>query len=251
MKVLTLNTWQERGPWQERWEVIFEGLQILQPDLVFFQEVFNSDWLQEVSRRTQMATVVYHETASGLALLSRYPKLESGSRQLKGQSVREDYRRYLLHAKFQTEGGVFFAFNTHLSWMLEDAQVRAAQTQEIASAVREIAGSGESLIAGDFNTVAWAPEIRLLTAENSFTDIYAALHPGAPGLTWTYDNFYTREGRHPLPDRRIDYIFSHQGKVLLSCPKTAKVVFDTPGRRGILASDHYGVCAEFSQESGQ
>ena len=40
MKILTLNTWQERGPWRERWEVTFKGFEIFRPDLAAFQEVF-------------------------------------------------------------------------------------------------------------------------------------------------------------------------------------------------------------------
>ena len=48
MKILTLNTWQERGPWQLRWKVISQGIAEYQPDLIGFQEVFNPDWAQEV-----------------------------------------------------------------------------------------------------------------------------------------------------------------------------------------------------------
>lgn len=245
MKVLTLNTWQERGPWRKRWEIIFEGLNVLKPDVVFFQEIFNPDWIHEISRRAPYPTAVYHDPASGLALFSNYPCLESGSKMLKDQSPLEDYRRYLLFAKFQTETGVFFAFNTHLSWMLEDGKVREQQTREIASSVKALTGSCESLIAGDFNAVAWSPEIRGLTQAQGFSDLYVRLNPEQPGLTWTYDNFYTREGRHALPDRRIDFVFSHQARVLLDRPKLSRVVLNQPDTRGILASDHYGVFAEF------
>ena len=34
MKILTLNTWQERGPWRERWELILKGLERYDADLV-------------------------------------------------------------------------------------------------------------------------------------------------------------------------------------------------------------------------
>jgi len=248
VRVLTLNTWQERGPWRERWEVIFGGLHALQPGLVFFQEVFNTDWIQTVTDRTLWPSAVHVEPASGLALFSQYPLLDSGSFVLKGQSDLEDYRRYLLFGKFKTEAGIFFAFNTHLSWRLEDSEVRAAQTKEIAGLVRDIAGTDECLIAGDFNAVAWSPEIKLLTREKGFLDVYQTLNAEAAGLTWTHDNFYTREGRHPLPDRRIDYIFSYQAGQLFAEPKTARVVLELPDSRGILASDHYGVFAEFNAQ---
>lgn len=245
MKVLTLNTWQERGPWKERWEIIFQGIRTLQPDLVFFQEIFSPVWVKEIAKCTALKNAVYHDAASGLALFSSFPLLDSGSRMLKGQSVREEYRRYLLYGKFQSPAGIFYAWNTHLSWMLEDTKVRGAQTAEIAEIVREIAGPDESVIAGDFNTVAWAPEIRDLTENQGFQDVYKTRASDLPGLTWTYDNVYTREGRHPLPDRRIDYIFTCRAAKLFGKPKTARVVFDLPGERGVLASDHYGVYAEF------
>ena len=34
MKVLTLNTWGDRGPWERRWEIIFEGIEKMKPDVV-------------------------------------------------------------------------------------------------------------------------------------------------------------------------------------------------------------------------
>lgn len=245
MKVLTLNTWQERGPWRERWEGIFEGLKRLQPDLVLFQEIFNPGWIQEISRRSGYVSAVYAESESGLAIFSRYPLAASGSRQLAAQSPREDYRRFVLYGEFKTPVGALFAFNTHLSWMLEDGAVREKQTAEIASLMQERAGSAESLIGGDFNDVAWSRGLRHLTEGQHFLDVYHALNPSDPGLTWTYDNFYTREGRYALPDRRIDFLLTRQASRLLARPAAARVVFTEPDARGVLPSDHYGVFAEF------
>ncbi len=247
MKVLTLNTWQERGPWRERWELIFKNLDALQPDLILFQEIFNRGWIREISKRTGYASAVYHEAASGLALFAKYPVLNSGSLMLKTQSSREDYRRYLLYAKFQGPCGDFFAFNTHLSWMLEDGAVRETQTAEIAMLMDQIDGKSESLIGGDFNTVAWSREIRQMTGEQGFVDVYRQLEPDAPGLTWTYDNGYTREGRHALPDRRIDYLFTRHAAKTLRQPIAVRCVMTEPDAAGILASDHYGVFVEFKE----
>lgn len=244
MKILTLNTWNKQGPWQKRWERIFSEISELQPDLILFQEVFDAEWASEIARRTGYPSSAFHEPASGLALFSKFPLLDSGCRILAAQSPREDYRRYLLYAKLQSPEGVFYAFDTHLSWMLEDWDVRKAQTAQIASFMDEIAGSQEAVIGGDFNTVAWSQEIRRLVQEQSYVDLYREVEPEAPGLTWSYDNGYTRTGRHALPDRRIDYLFTRHAGRVLGKPASVRCVMTEPDAEGIWASDHYGVFAE-------
>ena len=245
MKILTLNTWQERGPWRERWEVIFAGLKTFRPDIVVFQEIFNPDWVQEIGRRAGYASGVYCEKESGLAIFSHYPLAGSGSRRLAAQSAREDYRRFVLFGRFKTPAGILCVFDTHLSWMLDDSGVRERQTAEIADWMAEKTGEDEALICGDFNAVAWSPEIRNLTESRGFNDVFRQINPREPGLTWTYDNVYTREGRHPMPDRRIDYIFTRPGRGLFSKPVGAHCVFTEPDLKGVFASDHYGVFAQF------
>ena len=250
MRVLTLNTWQERGPWRERWELVFEGLKTLQPEVVLFQEVFNPQWVKDIAKRAGYASFVYAEKESGLAIFSHYPLVQSGSKALAAQSANEDYRRFVLFGQFQTPSGVLFVFNTHLSWMLEDGAVRERQTADIAAFMDQQAGAQESLIAGDFNDTAWSRAVRSLTQEKGFVDVYHALNPKDPGLTWTYDNLYTRDGRYALPDRRIDFIFTRHGRRILAQSLSARCVFTEPDPRGIWASDHYGVVAEFEEIKG-
>ncbi len=245
MKVLTLNTWQERGPWCARWELVFEGLKTLRPDVVLLQEVFNPEWVKEIARRTGYPSTVYAEKESGLAIFSQYPLVQSGSKVLDAQSAREDYRRFVLFSQFQTPSGPLFVFNTHLSWMLEDGAVREKQTAAIAAFMEQTSGTQEALIGGDFNDTAWSRAVRLLTEEKGFVDVYRALHPKDPGLTWSYDNAYTREGRYPMPDRRIDFIFTRRGGKLLARPREARVIFTEPDAHGVFASDHSGVFTEF------
>ncbi len=245
MKILTLNTWQERGPWRERWEIIFKGLKTHQPDVVILQEIFNPDWIKEIARRNGYASAVYYEPESGLAIFSHYPLVTSGSKTLGAQSSHEDYRRFVLFGQFKMAEGNFCVFNTHLSWMLEDGAIRERQVCEISEFMDEKSGTLESVIGGDFNSVAWSPEIRWLTQEKKFADVYRQVYPNDAGLTWTYDNFYTREGHHALPDRRIDYLFARHGGPLMSQPVRAEIIFGEPDAHGVFASDHYGVFAEF------
>ena len=71
MKILTLNTWQERGPWQERWELILEGVSKWSPDIIGFQEVFNRDWAEEVRKRLNFPYLIFPKQPSGLMFLTR------------------------------------------------------------------------------------------------------------------------------------------------------------------------------------
>ena len=244
MRVLTLNTWQERGPWRERWEIIFAWINKNAPALVFFQEVFNPAWIPEICKRTALPTSIYLEPSSGLAIFSKWPLLESGSLRYEGQSSREDYGRFALHAKLELPAGELNAFNTHLSWKLEDGTVREAQTRELCGWMAKKAEGAAQVAAGDFNSTSWTREIEMMTKESGLTDVFACENPGLPGLTWTYDNPYTRDGKHPLPDRRIDYLFVKNTDTVLGALQHVEVVMAEP-ENGCYASDHFGVAAQF------
>ena len=246
MRVLTLNTWQERGPWRERWEIIFDWIRRNTPALVFFQEIFNPAWIAEIQQRTGLTTAVYHEPSSGLAIFSKWPLGESANLRYAAQSAREDYGRFALYAKLKLPAGELCVFNTHLSWKLEDGAVREGQTRELAAWMGEKAGGLAVMAAGDFNSTAWTSEIKGITAAG-LTDVFACVNPGQPGLTWSYDNPYTREGKHPLPDRRIDYIFVKNAKAVIGEARQAEVVM-TESVGGCFASDHFGVAVRFLEQ---
>ncbi len=246
MTVLTLNTWQERGPWHERWEIIFAWIRQNTPGLVFFQEIFNPAWMAEIGRRTGLTTAVYHEPSSGLAIFSKWPLVESASLRYATQSAREDYGRFALFARLKLPAGDLCAFNTHLSWKLEEGVVREGQTRELAAWMEQKAGGRAVMAAGDFNSTAWTPEIKGMTAAG-LTDVFACANPAEPGLTWSYDNTYTREGRHPLPDRRIDYLFVKNADPVVGVLQRANVVMAEPVGGG-YASDHFGVAAWFFEK---
>ena len=245
MKILTLNTWQENGPWRERWEIIFEGLKQIKPDLVGFQEVFNPSWAAEVQKKTGYATLVFPKEPGGLLILSRFPVVRSECLTFKAKSPTESYFRYLLFAELKTEKGPLAVFDTHWSWQLMESTVRQKQASEFLEFVHRKAGNLESVAMGDFNSTAWTPEIRLLK-EAGWSDPFAVLHPEAPGLTWDNANPFAFGSNHPMPDRRIDYIFTSQTSKILRSPKTVEVVYAKPDTGGCFASDHYGVLATFN-----
>ena len=242
MKILTCNTWQECGPWRERWEIIFSGLEKRKPDILGFQEVFNASWAAEIQKRSGYPTLVFPKEPGGLLILSRFPAVRSQCVTMKTKSPRENYFRYVLFAELKTDQGPLAVFNTHWSWYLSESAVRQRQAEEFLNFVSQNAENLEGIAMGDFNSTAWTPEIRQLK-EAGWKDTFAALHPETPGLTWDNANPFAFLSNHPMPDRRIDYIFC-QSKMAQKL-KAVEVVFTKPDANGCFASDHYGVFAEF------
>jgi len=244
VKILTLNTWTTRGPWQERWEVIYEGLDVLQPDLITFQEVFRRDLAQEVMKRVGFEYSVFGPEASGLAILSRFPVKAEASHIMQTQSPTEEYTRFVIFAELEVEKKRLAVLNTHLSWKLDEGEIREKQVEELLAFATEKAGSKETLAMGDFNAPPSTPEIQKMVREGKVSDTYAALHPHDPGLTWDNRNPFCAD--HGLPDRRLDYIFVRNAAKLLKGPQSIELAFTKPNAQGMLASDHYGVFATFA-----
>jgi len=252
LKILTLNTWQERGPWQERWEIIFAGLKSYSPDIVAFQEVFNMKWADEVQKRSGYPHLVKSNHDSGLIFLSKYPVKKSECIILKTKSTYEDYLRYCHFALFVIGKKRLNGFNTHLSWQLLDDETRLKQVEEIRSfeALKSIGGwfhfgaPRSAFIAGDFNSSSNKPAIE--SVKSVWDDTFAIANPLDDGLTWNYTNPFAERARARMPERRIDYIFTSQ--LIKGAIGSSKVVFDQPDSNGIFASDHFGVMTEIELE---
>ncbi len=244
MKILTLNTWQEQGPWRERWEMIFSGLERYRPDIVAFQEVFNPQWAREVQNRSGFAHLVFAEEPSGLMILSRYPAAEWECLTYETGSPTEPYRRYALFARVETPAGALAFFNTHLSWRLHESAVRQKQMAELLEFVGRKSAGSETAAAGDFNAAPESAEVaRILAA--GFTDSYAALHPKERGDTWNNENRFAF-GHDPLPDRRIDYIFFKNADRILGRHLQTEIIYREADSGGLYASDHFGLLTEFA-----
>lgn len=245
MKILTLNTWQEKGPWRERWELILRGLAEHDADLVGLQEVFNMDWAEEARARSGYPYLAVSGEHSGLIFLSKFRPVEQACHIMKTRSPNEEYLRYAFYVRFDKPSGPFAAFNTHFSWKAEDGPVRAGQAMELAGFVMEKAAGIPTAVMGDFNTAPNTVPALFLTESRKWTDVFAAANPDAPGLTWDYKNPYAEAERAKMAERRIDYIFvtGHTGP--FAKVRSAKVVFNRL-EGGVWPSDHFGVLAEFS-----
>lgn len=240
-----MNTWQERGFWDKRWEVILSGIKEFSPDIAVFQELFNPSWAGEVQERTGFRNLVLSKEPCGLAIYSNYPVMASGELRL-FQSPLESYPRGVIWAKLDIRKHPLLVLCTHLSWKEEDAESRRKQLREILALIREEAPSGELLLAGDFNAAPNSDEIAGFLKQSSFRDFFDEKHPGAEGFTWdNRRNYYVAQCLHRLPDRRIDFIFAQGKGPLLAKLVSCDLVFETPREDGILASDHFGLLAKF------
>ena len=245
MKILTLNTWQERGPWRERWELILRGLKACDADVVGLQEVFNMEWAQEVRERSGYPYLAVSGEHSGLIFLSKFKPVEQECLVMKTQSPAEDYRRYAFYLRVDVGGEEVAFFDTHLSWRADENETRMKQTLELETFVNQKAGELPATIMGDFNGASNTPPVVYLREIRKWIDTFWVKNPGVPGLTWDYRNPYAEAEREKMAERRIDFIFVRERTGPFERIKSSSVVFDRPSDAGVFPSDHFGVMTEF------
>jgi len=244
MKILTLNTWQDKGPWQQRWEVILRGIRQMHPTLVAFQEIFDHFWALEIQKKTGFSTLLFPKEHAGLVIGSQYPVRSWGVETLSASPL-EEYGRYALWAELKIGRRKLFFINTHLSWKLEDGASRKNQLGEILKMIQKKAGNRESIVVGDLNAPPDSPEIRWFIKAGKFLDLFSKINPGKSGFTWDNNNDYAANCNHKMPDRRIDQILLRGSGSFLADFEACKLVYTKPAPNGIWASDHFGVCASF------
>lgn len=243
IKVLSLNTWNEEGPFRERWELILDGIQRYCPDILAFQELISSEWAIKIAARAGFNEVIGPEHGSGLVIMSPWPIANWESVVFKTKSKFEEYDRAVLFACIHVGGVELSVLNTHLSWRLEDSVVRQHQVMGLISVANEMQGRQPVLAMGDFNATPESPEIGKMAERGDFKDVYGYLYPGDLGYTWDNANPYT--AAHGYPDRRLDYIFIRDSKGILGPVTSAEILFKEPNPDGVYASDHYGILATF------
>ncbi|MFZ5786920.1 MAG: endonuclease/exonuclease/phosphatase family protein [Acidobacteriota bacterium] len=262
IRIVTLNLWQEQGPWQERIALTALRLAALRPDVVCLQEVRQVEGKIPNQAATLAEALGFHhayETGQpwgggdeGLAIVSRFPIREHELIAL--PTTPRESRRICLGAALETGDGVAWVFTTHLAFRLTDGVLREQQVVAVDAFVQErhARGALASILTGDFNAGADADEIRFLrgltTLEGRRTyyqDAFALCNPGATGHTWCRDNPYTLALEWLEPDRRLDYIFvTPMNRKGAGRIHECRLVCTEPDARGIRCSDHYGVLAE-------
>jgi endonuclease/exonuclease/phosphatase family metal-dependent hydrolase len=248
MKILTLNTWQERGLWRERWELIFRGLRDYDADIVALQEVFNMEWAEEVRKRSGYPYLAVSGEHSGLIFLSKFKPVEQECLVMKTKSPTEDYLRYVFYIRVDTGEEKVALFNTHLSWRADENEVRMKQTLELETFMNQKAADLPAAVMGDFNGGADTPAVAYLRAKCKWTDTFQVKNPGDPGLTWDYRNLYAEAEREKMAERQIDYIFIREQAGPFEKILSSRLVFREPSTEGVWPSDHFGVLTEFNSK---
>jgi endonuclease/exonuclease/phosphatase family metal-dependent hydrolase len=174
--------------------------------------------------------------SEGPAILSRYPITRWQALRLPPCENGYD-ARVLLFAEVETPAGPLAVFSAHTSG-------NVCQTRAVANLVRARIGPRPAVLMGDFNATATSPEVRVLTEDAGFVDVFARGNPTAAGFTGGQN---VASGR-ATASRRIDYVFLVPGARSDARVVGSRVVLDQPGGpdRARWASDHYGVLAEIA-----
>jgi len=271
LRFLTLNLWGENGPWQQRMEVLADGVAALAPDVIGLQEVREvpdrvPNQAGELARRHGWHHVFapsngWSSGQEGLAIVSRFPIGAHEAQPLPHSIEKEG--RILLSARIDAPApiGAFWVHTTHLSYREAEGHKREDQVMFIDQVVTSHANDHVQIVMGDFNTVPEADEIRWLGGLTTldgrrvfYQDAWARAHrgqaaTGATGVTWTRANDNIDWMHWLTPERRLDYIFTTQvRRDRRASVHGARVVFDEPrvaadGTR-VFASDHFGVVAD-------
>jgi endonuclease/exonuclease/phosphatase family metal-dependent hydrolase len=265
LRVLTLNIWNDSGPWPKRAERIRAWIAKLSPDLIAFQEVLQSpqrDLAQELVGQSgyQLAFAKASnfwrtpEDAIGNAIASRWPIAKSDVLPLPAKDADGETRCALLTHIESPHGPLVFAC-THLNWKFHHGATREKQVVALADWVRgqRVHRGFPAIVCGDFNAEPDSDEIRYMTGRHSidgrsvyWNDAWLLAGRDSNGVTWSNRNAYARTALEP--ERRIDYIFTdyplRDGRGLV---ESCRVVCDDE-RAGVWPSDHYGLFAELRTE---
>lgn len=239
--LVTFNLYHDRDDWPKRRVQIVETLRRLQPDAVALQEVLQHEtlqnqaaWLaQELGYEPHFVTTdpPSHKRRYGIALLTRGTLLEDGETLL---HPLEDHRTVGFARVLVGERPLNLYF-THLYWAPEGAATRSQQLADLLAYVEATAGDAPSVIAGDFNADAAAPELAAL--QPLWQDAWSALHPERD-----LESSSTLNPAYFTVPARVDHVFLERGRLQ---PLAAELLFDTPDADGTWASDHRGLLVRF------
>ncbi|PID38312.1 MAG: hypothetical protein CSB49_06215 [Proteobacteria bacterium] len=270
MRLLTLNLWNEQGPWRRRLELLLERLPSLAVDVICLQEVRErpgvgddegvpnqARWLADrVGDGWHCATAAaqpWGGGTEGLGVLSRWP---IGREVICRLPSRGRNQRLCLAVELTTGDharDTVWVATTHLAYRLRDGALREQQVEVVDAFLQRLRTPEQTtVLAGDFNAVPEADEIRFLLGLHSLTgrrtfwqDAWAQCHRGEDGATWCASNPYTDTlGWFPR-ERRLDYVFvSPETRAGAARIRACEIVLDAPSADEVYVSDHWGLLAQ-------
>jgi endonuclease/exonuclease/phosphatase family metal-dependent hydrolase len=252
LKVATQNLHCQHDNPKARLDAIAARWATLQIDLAALQEVCedastgvgnSADYLAKAlsaatGRKYGFLWVETHlandVTPEGVGIVSALPLAGMATIDL----VTADFPRKALLGAYASPAGMIVVATSHLSYRAEDADARLQQANQILALATEWqSGTGRpggthALIAGDFNTAPDTAPIQAIVSAG-FTDVWTAVHPGDPGLSFPSS----------APNKRIDYLLLRAATGVALSPSAATEEFGQPYSGTSYVSDHLGFVA--------
>lgn len=240
ISLVTLNLYHDKAQWPKRLPAILAELKLLRPDVIALQEVIGHENLPNQARTLADALGYEYAFSStdpagspqryGNAILTRHPILKQDWTKLEPF----DDSRTALHLRISIGGHAVNVYTTHLHWTDGGGAIRRQQVDGLLAFIARTSDGAPSLLAGDFNAVASAPELGAIAAQ--FDDAYGSVHKDAdrdPKANSTLNLAY-------FAPKRIDHVFLQHGAFV---PEAARIILDRADAEGVWPSDHYGVHA--------
>lgn len=241
VSLVTLNLYHDKAQWPKRLPAILAELKRLHPDVIALQEVIGHENLPNQARTLADALGYEYAFSStdpvdsprryGNAILTRHPILKQDWIKLEPF----DDSRTALHLRIAIGEHAVNIYTTHLHWTDGGGAIRRQQVEGLLAFIARTSDGAPSLLAGDFNAVASAPELGAIAAAG-FDDAYGALHKDEdrdPQANSTLNLAY-------FAPKRIDHVFLQHGAF---APEAARIILNQADAEGVWPSDHYGVHA--------
>lgn len=237
--VVTLNLWHDKQDWPHRQDMIVAELAPLAPDVIVLQEVLQDAALPNQARvlAARLGYQYRFFSADAPQQFRRYGNaiLVKGaierSREVKLAPL-DDYRT-AGWVRTTVDGRPLNVYVTHLHYKPDGGTIRAEQIADVLALIDETSGDAPSIIGGDFNTRADAPELARLRMR--FVDAYSDAHAGVDTNDPTHTTLNPHLGHAPI---RIDHVFAQRDAFRAAA---ADIILDQPDATGAWPSDHYGV----------
>lgn len=268
MRVLQLNLWGRREPYEQRVAMLQRELGVLAPDVIALQEVIGTEG--DDNQATELLGPIGYRVRFdprpgradfewGMAIAARHDLGDLEVKELQHGGVAVASRMTI------GDDQLWFCSACPLGWWQTQEVQREDECVALDEWLTDLAGGDElpPIIAGDFDATPDAASIRFLTGLQSlhgrsthWLDAFAIAGNGSPGYTWSSDNPFMAPSAipnfaDPNHHRRIDYVFvgSPFKWTRPIVVRSASVVLKESG--AVAPSDHYGVLADLDLGAGR
>jgi endonuclease/exonuclease/phosphatase family metal-dependent hydrolase len=251
--ILSLNTWKCEAGYFNRIKVINKELKELQPDIITFQEAFETSdgsisTTYDVASQLQMHSISSKSrlkkricegddvnSYSNVSILSSYPF--EYSKIIPLCSSPKDGGRDALLGIVVINNQRIAIVSIHLSH-LPDISLKIKQLNQVINELNKIENCDIKFVCGDFNLSIDNPELQYIFEKEKYND--------ASQFSEQYGNEITLEIKKKKGVKIDHIIYKVKNQNSLQINKSA-IVFDKPDMMyGLKASDHNGVITYFN-----